>query len=173
MKLSKEEEKLEGQYHVSWYIILYKLLLGLIEAGLAITLIIYGQRILNSYYYSLTSELIQDPHDLLANISEKIIPGLLTHNTFFIIYLILLGGVKIAGAIGLIFKRNWGVDLLVSLTAILLPFQIYEIATNFSIFIIIYISVGILIALYLIEFRPKAWVSRIFEKYYLRLRKRY
>ena len=39
-----------------------------------------------------------------------IVPNVLTHNTVIVASLLLLGVAKVAGAIGLIYKQNWGVD---------------------------------------------------------------
>jgi len=44
------------------------------------------------------------------------------------------------------------------------PFQIVNIIVHPNIFDFLYFTVGILIALYLIEFKPKAWISKIFGK---------
>jgi uncharacterized membrane protein len=100
----------------------------------------------------------------LANISQSFVPGLLAQSTIIVIYLMILGGAKIAGAIGLINKQNWGVDLLVGLTIILFPFQIADMIISFSLFKVLYVVVGLLIALYLVEFKPKAWISKMLEK---------
>ena len=52
-------------------------------------------------------------------------------------------------------------DLLVSLTIIMAPFQIISLILHPRLFDTLYLLVGFVIALYLIEFRPKAWISRI------------
>jgi uncharacterized membrane protein len=152
----------EKEFHVSWLIVLYKFTLGLIETVSGITIALFGRQIFKLYTIDLAKELSEDPHDMLAKISNAIVPHIFTHNTYIIIYLILLGAVKIAGAIGLIYKQNWGVDLLVGLTLILLPVQIVTLILHPAIFDFMYMSVGLLIALYLIEFKPKAWISRMF-----------
>ncbi len=155
------EKKIEREYHVSWYIIVYKAVFGLIEFLSGVGLAIFGKQMLHFYNVILADELSEEPHDLLARLSERIIPNLLTHDTFLAIYLLLLGAVKIAGAAGLIYKKNWGVDLLVAMTIVLFPFQIVNLLIHPSLFDFIYISFGILIALYLVEFKPKAWISKV------------
>jgi uncharacterized membrane protein len=161
MKQVQEEIQIEKEFHVSFYIILYKFLFGLAELLSGLGILFFGKRILGRFTVMITQELLEDPHDMLANLSTKIVPNLLTHNTFLTLYLIILGSAKIAGAIGLIYKRNWGVDLLVGLTVLMFPFQFIDLVIHPSIFDFFYITIGILIALYLIEFKPKAWISRI------------
>jgi uncharacterized membrane protein len=163
MNLITKEQKIEKELHVSAYIVIYKFVLGMAEFVSGIVLWFFGQKIYQLYQTGILKELSEDPHDLLANFSQSIIPNLFTHNTFLIVYLILLGFVKIAGAIGLIYRKNWGVDLLVGLTIVLAPFQVFNLITNPNIFDLFYFLVGIIIALYLIEFRPKAWISKFFN----------
>jgi uncharacterized membrane protein len=150
--------------HVSTLIIVYKATLGFFELLAGIAIAFFGNQLLSDYMLQLSQELSEDPHDLLANLSLKIIPNLFTHNTIIVISLFLLGITKIAGAIGLIYKLNWGVDLLVGMTVIILPFQLVNIISHPTFFNFLYLVLGILIALYLVQFKPKAWVSRIFQK---------
>jgi uncharacterized membrane protein len=164
MILIQSEAKIEKEFHVSVYIIVYKFGLGLLEFLFGFTLWFFGQKIYQIYRSGILSELSEDPHDLLANLSQKIVPNLLTHNGFIIIYLLILGSAKIAGAVGLIYKENWGVDLLVGLTAVMAPFQIVSLIIRPNIFELLYFVVGLFIALYLVEFKPKAWISRILQK---------
>jgi len=166
MKQKNAEEILEEEFHVSRYIIAYKMALGLVEfiSGLAITL--FGKQILAKYSILASQELSEDPHDLLAHLTMSIAPHIFTHNTYLVLTLILLGIVKIAGAVGLVYKQNWGVDLLVGLTMIMFPFQLVNLLIHRSLFDFFYISIGIGIALYLIQFKPKAWISRILQNFY-------
>ena len=53
-------------------------------------------------------------------------------------------------------------DLLVSLTVLMLPFQVVSLFLHPSIPDLVYLVAGLLIALYLVNFKPKAWVSRTF-----------
>lgn len=165
MDLQKIEKQAENEFYVSWYIILYKLSLGVIEFVVGVGLALFGSHMMSLYLSYSARELSEDPHDMLVRFSEHLIPQLFTHNTYLIFYLIMLGIAKIAGSIGLIYKQNWGVDLLVVLTAILLPFQIVNLIFHPSILDVVYIALGLFIALYLIEFKPKAWVSRILIRY--------
>lgn len=163
MRFFSKEQAIEKEYHVSSYIIVYKFVLGLIEFLSGIILQFFGSGIFRLYEKSVIREISEDPHDLLARISENIIPSLLTHNAYIVIYLLVLGFAKILGSIGLIYKQNWGVDLLVGLTIIMAPFQIVSLIFHPNIFDLVYLVLGFFIALYLIEFKPKAWVSRMLK----------
>lgn len=154
---------MEKEFHVSYLIIFYKFLLGLVEFATGIGIAIFGSGLYQFYRTTVRKELTEDPHDLLARISNSIVPNLLTHNTYILIYLIILGLAKMLGSVGLIYKQNWGVDLLVVLTVLMAPFQIYDLFIHPNIFDFIYFSLGLLIAFYLIEFRPRAWVSRVLK----------
>ncbi len=161
MSTLTSEEALEKQYHVSVYIIVYKFVLGIIEFALGVIIIVFGAEIYQAIQASLLRELSEDPHDLLARLAESVVPNVLTHHGFVVLSLIVLGIAKMAGAIGLIYKQNWGVDLLVGLTIIMAPFQIVSLILHPRVFDTLYLLVGFVIALYLVEFRPKAWISRV------------
>lgn len=161
MKPDRFEQTVENAYHVSWYIIAYKLIAGVLECGAGIGLALFGNQLMSLYGSLIAGELTEEPHDLLVTISERIVPHLFTHNTILLVYLILLGSVKIAGAIGLIYRKNWGVDLLVGLSLILLPFQAVSFIIHPNLIDVIYILIGIFIIFYLTEFNPKAWISRL------------
>lgn len=165
MGIDKVEEHLEQEFHISWYIIIYKLAFGLAEFLLGLGIVLFGKSALNLYRIYLSRELLEDPHDLLARLTTSVVPSIFTHNTFLVIYLILLGSVKIAGAIGLIYKQNWGVDLLVGLTVLMFPFQFINLVRHPSLPNFIYISVGLLIALYLINFQPQKWATKIVRQF--------
>jgi uncharacterized membrane protein (DUF2068 family) len=152
--------------HVSRYIIIYKITAGLLEflSGLGIAL--FGRQLFVQIMLRLSLELTEDPHDFLANLSYKIIPNYFVHNTIIVTSLILIGMAKIIGAIGLMNKQNWGVDLLVGLTVVMLPFQIIHIIAQPTFFNFFFMLTGMMIALYLMRFKPKAWISRVFQKSY-------
>lgn len=160
-----QEQEIEKEFHVSIYIVAYKFLLGFFEFGAGVTIAFFGSRIFQLYQASLLKELSEDPHDLLARLSESIVPNVLTHNTLVVFYLLVLGFAKMIGAVGLVYKQNWGVDLLVVLTILMAPFQIISLILHPHILDLLYLVVGLLIALYLIEFKPKAWISRMLLKF--------
>ncbi len=161
MSMRAREEALEAELHVSKYIVIYKFVLGIIEFSMGLVVAVFGSEIYRSVQSGLLRELSEDPHDLLARIAESIVPNVLTHDTFVVLSLIVLGLAKMAGAIGLTYKQNWGVDLLVGLTLIMAPFQIVSLILHPRLFDALYLLVGFVIALYLVEFRPKAWISRV------------
>lgn len=164
MKSLIAEERIENKFHVSWYIVIYKLLFGLSEFLLGLGITFFGRTALHWYHVYAVQELSEDPHDLLVRLTESFIPNVLAHHTFLVLYLLLLGIAKIAGAIGLIYKQNWGVDLLVGLTVLMLPFQLFQLAHHLSLAEFLYICIGLIIALYLINFRPHEWATRVVTK---------
>jgi uncharacterized membrane protein len=155
------EEKIEQEFHVSWFIVGYKLVFGLVELLSGVGIAIFGKKLLDFYTAQLYLELSEDPHDLLATVSERFVPNLLAHHTSLVFYLVLLGAAKIAGAIGLMYKQHWGVDLLVGLTMLMFPFQMVNLVIHPSLSDGIYIVVGLLIALYLINYKPRQWARRM------------
>ncbi len=161
MKPLETEERIEKEFHVSWYIVVYKLLFGAMEFLLGISITLFGKSALHWYRIVAVQELSEDPHDVLVRLTEHVVPNILTHNTFIALYLIILGSAKIAGAIGLMYKQYWGVDLLVGLTFIMLPFQLVQLVMHPSVPDLLYIVTGLLIALYLVNFRPHEWAKRI------------
>jgi uncharacterized membrane protein len=161
MKSSIAEKQIEKVYHVSWYIIAYKLLFGLAEFFFGLGITLFGRTALVWYRIYAAQELSEDPHDLLVRLTEGIIPNVLAHHAFLALYLLLLGGAKIAGAIGLLYKHHWGADVLVGLTVIMLPFQLIQVIRHPSVAEFLYIGIGLFIALYLVNFRPFAWVARM------------
>lgn len=155
------EQKIEEEFHVSRYIIAYKLGLGLIELVLGLGIIIMREKALEFYNNFKSIQLLEDPRDLLLTVTEKVIPYIFANQVYIIFFLIVLGLVKIVGAIGLIYRKHWGVDLLVGLTALMLPFQFYNLIFEHSIPDLFYIIFGILIALYLINFQPQEYAVKL------------
>jgi uncharacterized membrane protein len=153
------------ELHVAGWVILYKFSLGLVEFMLGVGMALFGQRALHYYHTLVSQQLSEDPQDILVRISANIVPHLLTHNTTLIVYLIVLGAAKLIGAVGLYYKKNWGVDILVVLTILLLPFQLFKLVTHPNMLDVFYMALGIFIALYLIEFKPHAWVSRFLAQW--------
>lgn len=159
-KIVNFEKKLEAEFHVSWYIIAYKLIYGFFELVLGIGIAIFGKSAYKLYYNFQAQELIEDPHDLIARTLNKIVPYLFNHHGYIIFLLVLLGTVKIVGAIGLIYKKHWGIDLLLGLTVLLLPFQFYNLIFHHSLIDLYYIVIGIFIAFYLTNYKPWEYTSR-------------
>lgn len=157
----RREEQIEKDYHVSIYILVYKFVLGLFELLAGTSIWLFGSQLFQVIQRSLIRELSEDPHDLLAGISERLLPNVFSHNAYLITSLIILGLAKMAGAIGLLYRRNWGADLLVGLTLLMAPFQIVNLLMHPGIFDLLYLIVGLLIAMYLMGFRPREWMARV------------
>ncbi len=159
MNTQKIEERLEEEFHVSKYIIIYKFIAGLIELILGLGIIFGGKQIFNIYQNFKQGELLENPHDLLIFVLEKIIPYVFEHQVYIILLLLALGLVKILGAIGLVYKKHWGLDLLVGLTLILLPIDGFSLLTHPSWAKLIYLSINICISLFLVNFNPKDYFT--------------
>lgn len=158
------EQKVEAQYHVSWFIVAYKFLFGLTEVLFGLALAFFGKTATVWYRAYASAELSEEPHNLLIRLTQSVIPSILTHHTFLVFYLLLLGIVKIAGAIGLVYKQDWGVDLLVAVTIIMFPFQFIQLIMRPSIADFLYIFIGLFIAMYLVNFKPHEWAARMATK---------
>ncbi len=150
---------LEQDLHVSWYIIIYKFILGVFELFLGLGIIIFGKQIITIYESFKAQELLEDPHDLLISVVEKISPILSKHQGYIILLLLLLGIIKIIGSVGLMYRKHWGLDLLVILTMAILPFQFYNLVVSFSLAKLIFFIIDVFIALYLVKFQPKEYFS--------------
>lgn len=154
-----DAQGLEKEYHVSRYIIVYKFILGLFEVILGVGIIIYGKKIYELYLNFRNNELLEDPHDLLAQATEKFIPFLLAHQGYIVFILLLLGLTKMIGSVGLWYKKHWGLDILIVVTVALLPFEIYALIFNPSLTKTAYFIINLFIALYLVNFKPKDYFS--------------
>lgn len=163
--LFRSEQRIENDFHVSIYIVVYKFLLGLFELLAGISLGLFGSQIYQVIQRDLLEELSEDPHALVAGILERTLPNVFNHSTFVILALIILGLAKVAGAVGLIYKRNWGADLLVGLTVLMAPFQIVSLILHPNLFDLLYLVVGLVIAFYLVGFRARAWISRMLNSH--------
>ncbi len=164
MNAIDEEELIEQEFHVSWYIITYKLLFGIFEVVLATLLALYGRAAAVWYHDFALREITEDPHDLLIYMTTKVLPNVLNHRTFLIIYLLTLGSAKIAGSIGLMYQKNWGVDLLVGVTLLMFPFQLVQFLLHPTFMDFAYIFIGLSIAMYLINFKPHVWAKKMAQK---------
>lgn len=154
------KKNIEQEYHVSQVIIVYKFVLGFFELILGLGILFGGKQILDLYENFKSQEILEDPRDLFITVIEKLLPIILHHQTFIILALIALGVVKMIGSIGLWYRKHWGLDLLVGLTIILLPFELYQLFPKPSLLKLSYFLINILIALYLVEFKPKDYFAK-------------
>lgn len=154
-------KNLEKAYHVSGYIIIYKFILGLVETILGAGIILFGRRLFETYLNFAQSELLEDPHDLLATILEKFIPYIFRHHGLIAFILLLLGISKMVGAAGLWYHKHWGLDILIIVTILLLPFEIANLFLHPSLLNTAYFLINLLIALYLVNFNPKGYFTNL------------
>lgn len=142
-------------------IIIYELLLGLFESVIGAGLFFFGKDLLNFYNQLAVTELLEDPHDLFVNLTEGLIPKLFEHHIYIAILLLAFGVVKITSGMGLLYKREWGKHLLIGLLVILIPVDSYDLIKQVSLFKIAYLLIDVVIALYLIDFKPKQYIGEL------------
>ncbi len=164
MNARELEKDLEKEFHVSTYIIIYKLVTGAIELLIGISIFFLGNNIVAFYQHFKTREILEDPHDLVVNLTERILPYFLTHRGYVILILVALGIVKIVGAIGLYHRKNWGLDLLIAVVVILLPFDIWDLVTHPTFLRTTYLAINVFIALYLVNFKPKEYMIKLHRR---------
>jgi uncharacterized membrane protein (DUF2068 family) len=139
---------------VSKIIIFYKLITGIVELILGLSILFFGRNISRIYANYKLIELLGDPHDLLINMAQKIIPTLIHYHVYLMITMVVFGAVKLIGAIALLYEKEWGLDLLVLFFFLLLPLDIYTLFSQPTVLKTLYFMTNTLITLYLIEFRP-------------------
>ncbi len=161
---TEEVIAIEEEFHISKYIIVYKFILGAIEAILGVGILVYGNKILALYQQYRTRELLEDPRDLFVNITDKVVPYLSKNIRLVVLILIVLGIIKIVGSIALLKKKHWGLDLLVGLTFIILPFQTVDLLLHPAVSKIIFLILDALIAFYLVQFEPRKYFSKMFVR---------
>ena len=154
-----QEDKEEVR--VARYIIVYKFLLGLLETLLGLGMIIFGRTIFELYTNFRNNELFEEPHDFLAMVVEKIMPYILAHRGWVVLILLLLGITKMAGAVGLWYRKHWGLDILIVVTIALLPFEVYALLAHPSLTKTAYFIINLFIALYLVRFNPKGYFTTL------------
>ncbi len=162
IKQSASIESIENE--IPQIIVLYELISGILELVLGFGILIFGRQIIQIYHAFKAQELLEDPHDLLIRVTQKFVPFFLQHRIYVITFLLLLGVTKIAGALGLYYKKHWGMDLLIGLILVLLPFDLVDFFLHPTSLKVVYIAINILIALYLVHFNPQVYL-RLAQKY--------
>ncbi len=142
------------------YIIAYKFFSGLLEFSLGLGILLLGKKMFLIYQNIVASELIEDPNDLLVSLTKNIIPYFFEHRHYVILVLLILGSIKIAGAVGLYFHQHWGLDLLVGFTILLMPFDLYSLVSHFTLPKFVFLIIDIFIVLFLVDFKPKKYLKR-------------
>lgn len=150
-------QELEKEFHVSRYIIAYKFILGFLETLLGVGTLIFGKIMYDVYLNFKNTEALEEPHDLLVFLTEKIVPYLFAHRGYVVLILLLLGLTKMVGSIGLWYRKHWGLDILIIVTIGLLPFESYYLIIHPSFSKIAYFLINLFIALYLVNFNPKGY----------------
>jgi len=140
--------------HVFPAVIYYKFITGVIEFIFGISFLFFGKALSRFYVNYRLKELVDDPHDILVAIIQKIIPVLIHYHTYLMITFIVFGLIKTIGAIALFYDKDWGLDLLIIFFFIMLPFDIYTLLSHPTFLKSLYFLVNALITLYLVEFKP-------------------
>jgi uncharacterized membrane protein (DUF2068 family) len=156
LNLVNQEKVFESKYHFSRYIVAYELAHGFIELVIGLGLLFFGRQAFNFYQQLAYRELLEDPHDLLVNLLQRVFPYLLNHKNFVVLTLTLFGVSKIIGAIGLALGKNWGQDVLVAVAGLLVPLELYELITGFSFFKFALLAINLLVLIYLYNYRSKS-----------------
>lgn len=147
--------------HISKTVIIYKFVTGVIELILGLGILFFGRNIARIYVQYEIREFLEDPHDILIAVTDKVVaPLVIHHRVYLMFFLIVLGITKIIAAIGLLYKKEWGLDLLIGLFIILLPFDIFTLFSHPTFLKAIYFLLNVFIALYLIEFKPHTYFLR-------------
>lgn len=154
------QQDLEDELHISNYIIIYKFILGFVEFLLGVGIIIYGHTIIELYQQFTLKELLEDPNDLLVLGLQKIMPIIIEYQGYIVLILLILGIVKVVGSIGLMYRKHWGLDLLVGLTIFVLPFELYNLIVEPSLLKLVFLIINIFISLYLVEFQPRSYYNK-------------
>lgn len=157
-------QKSHPKLNVSIYVIAYKFVLGVLELILGLGIVIFGNQILRLYFNFRSQELINDPDDLIIRLVERVLPYFLAYKGYIILILVILGLVKIVGAVGLYYKKHWGLDLLIGLTFLLLPFDLAALLQHSTWTKVFYFLINLLIALYLVQFHPTTYFKNLKER---------
>ncbi len=156
-----DNENYREELEVSRLIILYKVISGFFELIMGSALLAFGRQLYEFYRNFQLEELFEDPHSLIVMFLRRIVPYIFEHKGNIVGILFLLGLVKIAGAIGLYYHKHWGLDLLVGLTVLLLPFEGYSLVVNHTLTQLGYFLINLLIAFYLVNFKPHQYFRNL------------
>jgi uncharacterized membrane protein (DUF2068 family) len=145
-------------------LVLYKFIAGLFEVSIGISFGIFGNQFLRFYQLFELSHLREDPSIYVRTV-EKAVPYLLDHRTYVIVFFLTFGMAKIIGAIGLWYEQYWAIQMMILLSALLLPFEIVDFLQRPTIFLAFYILANIAILVYLMHFNPH--IRHIRHKHHL------
>ncbi len=149
---------------ISKAIVVYKLILGVIELFLGVG-ILFSAKILEIYRQYRVRELLENSNDVVVKTIDRLTPFVLQHHLYLTVFLIVLGISKIIGAIGLLNDKEWGLDLLIIIFFIFVPFDLFNLITHPTLLKFIYLLINLFIAFYLIEFQPHKYFRKL-QKYF-------
>jgi uncharacterized membrane protein len=95
----------------------------------------------------------QQPDNPAVEMLQRQLPTLFAHGTLVAIGLVLLGSVKLAGAMGFLSGRPWGYWLFVASLVALLPFDVRSAADDGSRFAWLFVGLDLVVLTALLWFR--------------------
>jgi uncharacterized membrane protein len=110
---------------------------ALLEIAAGIALIFYGQTT-HLIEYFIRKELLEDPSDMLANLSQHYLPSLSVHSQMFLAFYFLSHGIiKLSLVGGLLMKRHWAYPTAIVVFALFMLYQMYRYALTHSMLLIV------------------------------------
>ncbi len=102
---------------------------GLVELVGGVLLLIFKQpQILHSVTIITSNELLEDPHDFIANLLIHTAGGLTDAMRYFVaIYLLVHAAVKLISVIGIILNKMWAYPFALITLGLLTVYQIYQV----------------------------------------------
>jgi uncharacterized membrane protein len=139
---------------VRWSIVAFKFVSGLAELATgAIVMIVPSPTIRTLFNLAAREEFREDPHDRLLPFIQHRLPELLGRKTFIGAALIVLGTIKLVGAIGLLLKKPWGYFLLLGVLLVVLPVDLHHAFVSPSLTSEVLIVLNMIVLICLLVFR--------------------
>jgi uncharacterized membrane protein len=111
----------------------FKFISGTLEFLTGVVLAIVPPGVLRALVdFLVRTEVREDPHDPTVAFIQQHLAGLLSERKSIGVGLLVLGMVKIVGAIGLLRRRAWGYYLLVVALLVFLPIELVRLAGAYS-----------------------------------------
>ena len=136
-------------------IIFYEMLMGLAELLFGTSLILFGEKTYVIYREARINELLEDPHDLMIQITDRLMPFVIEYRWYVAFFLVALGAIKSISGIGMLKEKPWGLYTLIAIVLFLLPFELYEMINQPSISRIVFFSINLMVSVYLLKYRSK------------------
>ena len=124
MSLSETKEKYI--YEIFWASVVLKALNGLLDVAAGLLLLSTGTMTKLIVFWT-QKELIEDPHDFVANQLMHLLPLLSTPARLFgVVYLLINGGVKLILSVALLRGKFWAFPVSIIVLALFIAYQAYR-----------------------------------------------